>query len=128
MRHVYDAPGISYHFLSGGMGILFLSQREKSGINQFVVDVSGVLFVGSTEPSFESLGRDHPLLYVDGQSVYSGVCDIWTCIRSDAGVCAELVFLLPVSDDVGQIYLSVWKNHSGNFADFVYGITVCAKV
>ena len=56
VRHVYDAPGISYYFLSGRMGILFLSQREKSSSDQFVVDVSGILFISSVESAFESSG------------------------------------------------------------------------
>lgn len=62
MRHVYDAPGISYYFLSRRMGILFLSQREKSSSDQFVVDVSGILFISSVESAFESSGCDHPLI------------------------------------------------------------------
>ena len=72
-----------------------------------------MLIVALMNPMFNPLWCDDHRLSAQWQSVYTGELCVWSGDGDDAGVYNDLVFLLYDRNDIGQVYLSVRKDHTG---------------
>lgn len=93
-----------------------------------VAYAAGISPVSACESALQPRGSYVIVLFSNRKSVDIGVDRIWSGVGGDACVGTKLVFLLSGDYDIGQVYLSVWKNYSGNVTDSVYGSSVCAEI
>ena len=93
--------------LFGGIAYSVLLKGWKKTVKfNLIFSIPMMLIVALMNPMFNRLSAQW-------QSVYTGELCVWSGDGDDAGVYDDLVFLLYDRNDIGQVYLSVRKDHTG---------------